>query len=281
MTRTDRHRPSAPEFDPQDYTLVDVFDLEPEWPDDRASTVRALVSSGHQFASHQRSGLCGHCGHRIRYAALMIHEPTKQMIYVGETCLDNRFEELTKDQFQALRKAAQLDREKARVLAAYTELIERCSPLVAYASYATNIGASEAIWNFRAIDILSDLSAKARRYGDLSAKQVALISRLMDQLDEMERKHAEKLKAPAAPPVPVGRYVITGEVLSTKFVDNDFGGSLKMLVQHESGWKVWGTVPSALVVERGTNVEFTASVLRSDDDETFGVFKRPTKARVA
>lgn len=56
-----------------------------------------------------------------------------------------------------------------------------------------------------------------------------------------------------------------------------------MLVQHETGYKLWGTVPSDLLSNgglKGAAVEFTARVQRSDKDEKFGFFSRPTKARV-
>ena len=69
-------------------------------------------------------------------------------------------------------------------------------------------------------------------------------------------------------------------MLSTKWVENGFGGSLKMLVQHEDGWKVWGSVPSSIDVDKGSRVRFTATVEQSNDDALFGFFKRPAKAEV-
>jgi hypothetical protein len=83
----------------------------------------------------------------------------------------------------------------------------------------------------------------------------------------------------ATVPVVEGRYEIQGEVLSVKFQESQFGGSLKMLVEVD-GYKVWGTVPTDLYgVDRGDRVAFTATVERSQDDAGFGFFKRPTKAR--
>jgi len=83
----------------------------------------------------------------------------------------------------------------------------------------------------------------------------------------------------ATVPVVEGRYEIQGEVLTVKFQESQFGGSLKMLVEVD-GYKVWGTVPTDLYgVDRGDRVAFTATVERSQDDAGFGFFKRPTKAR--
>jgi hypothetical protein len=53
-----------------------------------------------------------------------------------------------------------------------------------------------------------------------------------------------------------------------------------MLVQTADGWKAWGSVPSSLSgVKVGQFVQFQARVERSRDDEKFGFFSRPTKAR--
>lgn len=84
-------------------------------------------------------------------------------------------------------------------------------------------------------------------------------------------------------PVPTGRLRIEGEVTATKWVENAYGGSLKMLVTG-AGWKVWGSVPRGLDFEgrpaRGHRVAFTATVARSDDDESFGFFTRPTSPQM-
>jgi len=56
---------------------------------------------------------------------------------------------------------------------------------------------------------------------------------------------------------------------------------MKMLVQAEAGWKVWGSRPSSLSdIAAGAKVEFVAQVEPSRDDNKFGFFKRPTQAVV-
>jgi hypothetical protein len=293
-TRTDIHRPSAPAFDPEAYDCWGVFDLNPECGDsgDRILTVNRAVSEGYRFASHQAGGQCGHCGARLRYVALMTHQPSMDMIWVGETCLAGRFESLTKAQFAQLRKTAQLDRERQARLVAFQELCQDY-PVLVWATYAHNIGAAGAgdqTWGERngkgwAISVLDDIARKARQYGDLSDAQAALVGRLVDELAGAEAETAKRDAAAAeeaanAKPVPTGRIVVEGEVLTVKFQDNDFGGSLKMLVAG-AGWKVWGTVPAAIDgVERGDRVRLTATVTASDDDENFGFYSRPSKAEV-
>lgn len=91
------------------------------------------------------------------------------------------------------------------------------------------------------------------------------------------------IREEAKRPVPTGRIEIQAEVLSTKWVENDYGGSLKMLLAG-AGWKAWGTVPRSLDFNdrppRGHRVALTATIEASTDDESFGFFSRPTKARI-
>jgi hypothetical protein len=306
-TRTDIHRPSAPTFDPEAYDCQGVFDLNPEWGDngDRIRTVNRMIQEGYRFASHQAGGQCGHCGARLRYVALLTYDPSMEMIWVGETCLSGRFESLTKAQFDQLRKTAKLDRERQARIAAFQELCQDCPALV-WATYAHNIGvaglgdhradlpALEQTWGQRndkswAIGVLDDIANSANRYGNLTVKQAELIERLVGELETAEeatgaRSAAKALEEANAKPVPTGRFVIEGEVLTVKPQVNDFdpfGGSvLKMLVAGD-GWKVWGTVPAAIDgVDRGDRVRFTATVKPKEGDETFGYYSRPSKAEV-
>jgi len=83
------------------------------------------------------------------------------------------------------------------------------------------------------------------------------------------------------------RREITGEVVTLKEQHTGYGygsySTLKCLIKvtHGDGWfKLWGTVPSALEnVERGSVISFAAKIEISADDEKFGFYSRPTKAR--
>lgn len=115
--------------------------------------------------------------------------------------------------------------------------------------------------------------------------------------EKLQREQREAEKANAAD-CPEGRMVIEGEVVSVKWKDSDYGGSLKMTVKTDAGYLVWGSVPSALCsipttisegedswetykdVERGDRVRFTGTVTPSDTDKKFGFFKRPSKAEL-
>ena len=92
---------------------------------------------------------------------------------------------------------------------------------------------------------------------------------------------------------PEGRVQVTGEVISTDLRQTAFGGQWKMLVRDDSGFKVWGSIPSKMFdlatengIEphgnsfKGKRVSFTAALQPSEDDPKFGFFKRPTKPEV-
>lgn len=106
-------------------------------------------------------------------------------------------------------------------------------------------------------------------------------------------------------PAPSGRLEIVGTIRSAKYVDSDFGSTLKMLVEGE-GWKVWGSVPKNIADSEyyafysadgndpaddgigvwsgaliGREIKFTATVKPSDTDTSFGFFTRPTKAEIS
>ena len=56
------------------------------------------------------------------------------------------------------------------------------------------------------------------------------------------------------------------------------------MVQHDDGWKVWGTCPKAFGSDEskivGQTIQFVAKIEPSSDDATFGFFSRPTKPEI-
>src|SRR6476469_2003661 len=119
-TRTDIHRPSAAEFDPEGYEFVGAFDLHPEdgtWAD-RVRVVSDLVNRGITFAGVHPTGQCDHCGAHIRYEGMLVHTAPRKIVTVGEQCLDNRFMG-SADEFASLRaeaaRKAKITRERNRL----------------------------------------------------------------------------------------------------------------------------------------------------------------------
>lgn len=97
---------------------------------------------------------------------------------------------------------------------------------------------------------------------------------------EAAREKAEAERRAAAN-CPEGRVDIAGEIVSVKMKGSMYGSVLKMLVVDDTGFKVWGSVPSSIEgCLRGGKVSFSAQITPSDDDEKFGFFKRPTRATI-
>lgn len=100
----------------------------------------------------------------------------------------------------------------------------------------------------------------------------------------MDHKAEEEARANLPEPTPVveGKIEITGTVIKDDMKYYDDNARHVMTVVDDRGFKVWGTVPRSIdtEVERGTRVTFTATVSKSDRDETFGFYKRPSKAQV-
>ena len=288
--RTDIHRPSSPDFDPEAYMCWGVYDNNPEWPGtqgtERMLAIRELAQMGYKIG-HGSSHQCGHCGSAIRYAALMVHEAAKQYIYVGEDCLEGRFE-LTKDEFQTLRKTAALNRERMAKAERIAKIYED-HPLLVWLSYYADIedAATSHDWDIRGWwnGFVADIAWKLERSGELSERQIAAVEKAIVQSTERNDEWAARKAVEAAEPkveAPEGRVVVEGEVLSTKWVENDFGGALKMLVKAD-GFRVWSTVPASIDYNGdhtfvGTKIKFTATLTRSNDDPSFAFAKRPTKA---
>ena len=104
----------------------------------------------------------------------------------------------------------------------------------------------------------------------------------------MEKRATLKAALVAAPE---GRVVVTGEIVSAKLVEGDYGVSYKAVVKDDQGFRVWVSIPSALMAEyfrtvdysdsieglKGRRLTFTAALERSQDDESFAFGKRPTK----
>lgn len=276
--RTDIHRPSATEFDPEAYTYYGSFDTNPEMPwgagevRARMEAVRALVDQGYRFGSGG-SGTCGHCGARIRYAALLARADVREMIFVGEQCLDNRFD-LSAAEFQALRKKGALNRERARKADRIAAAVE-ASPVLAWLTYPDALTST----------FLADVSRSFLHYGELTARQIEAVEKSMakdlERAAAREAREQEARKArEAGVTVPSGRVVVEGVVGTIREQEGYYGTTWKMLVVSDAGWKVWGTVPSSINPFAGDRVRFTATVTASEDDALFGFYARPTKAEV-
>jgi len=136
------------------------------------------------------------------------------------------------------------------------------------------------------VNVLRDMSVKLTKYGRLSPKQADfardLHKRSLQSMQWAEERAAKKAKLIAEGiRAPEGRTEVSGTVISTKVVSTNFGSVLKCLVELPTGAKVWGTVPMSADSQKGSKVCFVATFEPSNDDPTFGFYKRPSNWREA
>jgi len=105
-------------------------------------------------------------------------------------------------------------------------------------------------------------------------KSLEITKNFMTQYAELEYKQVV--------PSTEDRMQFEGKIINTKFQENQFGGTLKMLFEDIRGFRLWGSVPSKLLDEElsNLNIKFLATVSVSETDSSFGFFKRPTKVAV-
>lgn len=156
---------------------------------------------------------------------------------------------------------------------------------------------------------LVDIVGKLVKYGSISEKQEKFVGKLVEKIDnakaiaeEQEAKKAAEREA--AEDAPEGRVQITGRLVSLKETCSQWGVTTKGLIVDDRGFKVWGTIPAAILDQIAANldeherrvivwngeskgrpaegltirVELTGTVKRSDTDRQFGFYSRPAKA---
>lgn len=284
-TRTDAHRPAT--LVTEDYEYLFAFDnqqpgrligVDMDW-------WRSITNWDPSVPDHRGTHQCHHCGAYIRYVALLRHLPTGYALAVGETCLENRFE-LASTEFHKLRKAAELDRKAQGIktaAAAFVAAVEDEATRTALAKDADLSGSDLEGW---ALDTFTDIRRKLWYYGDMSAKQLALVVKLVSEATAKKAQAAARQAerdSEVTVAAPVGRVEFTGKVVSLKFHDNDFGGTYKITVKvttPEGVYLVWVSKPSGVQLAVGVTVTMTATLTRSDDKAHFAFGKRPSKASV-
>lgn len=276
MARTDVHSPTN--LITEDYEYAYSYDSHPEEGDQRYTwpILQALIAEGWHFGQVHGGETCDHCGHRLRYVAVLKHMPTHTLIKVGEQCLDNRFDLATED-FHRLRKEAKLNRERRALKDKRAEWFA-INPDREIAFTWASEQVSEGHFGYEGMR--HKFVHSINRWGDTSDKFVRAIMRDMARTELREWKR-ERERAELKPVIEGKGIVIEGEVLSVKWQENDFGGRFVTTVKDDRGFIVWGSRPSKIHWEKGDRVRFKAgTVTKSDRDETFGFFKRPTSAEV-
>ena len=130
----------------------------------------------------------------------------------------------------------------------------------------------------------------------LSDAQANGVRKCIKRQQQWAARDAERAaERAAAKPVPTGTVTVTGRVLKAEWRESGYGsgGSVKMTIEGEDGWLMWGTAPREILPNittadsarehyglKGALVEFTATVKAKPEDATFGYLSRPRKARI-
>lgn len=250
---------------------------------------------------------CSICGHSLKYNCVVQHVPTGEFYDIGRDCCQNlKVLQSTlgwldnKQANAAKRVAAGKAAVKARKAGDVREAeFAIAKPEIAAAfEYAKSFPNNHALWHKVAwpITTLRDLRSKVRQYGALSEKQEAFALSLHKQAAETIVSCAEEVEKraqaiAAGVCAPQGKQSVSGVIVSIKWVESDFCGSFKCVIDLGNGTRCYGTLPTnqhenseeingAWVknqAEKGDCVTFTASFDVSDKDPLFSFYKRPTK----
>jgi len=276
MTRIDPHRPSAINSDEYEFVGCDCLpsDESQRLQEERRLIREHMHRTGGGYSRHEHGGVCHICGNaNAIWTTIWHHRPTNTYIRVGSNCAE-KMEFETAESFNRMKRLrasvadarkAVAGRRKAEALLQDVDLAE---------AWAIHNGDAQG----REEDTIRDIINTIIRKGQVSEKQASFLTSLLGRI---HNRAAEAAKVAAAADVPQteGRVTIRGEVLGIK--SNEYTMTLKMLVQHVDGYKLWGSLPAAMDDNaRGKMIEFCAQITRSDRDPKFGFFRRPTKVKV-
>lgn len=291
MARKDIHRPSA--INPSEYSFV-AFDYIKiggsgniladcaYLQEQRRIKQEHFSRTGGKYSTHEHGGNCMICGSvNAIYTATFYHEPSNTYIRAGSDCTDKLYGSAgySDAAFNIFRKniqnalEAHAGKKKAQAILAQKDL-SRCWSLYI----------SESTEHFKYEEMtIRDIVGKLVTYGSISDKAMGYLGTLLSKIDNRTEIEAQrKAEHDAAADCPSGRIEIVGKVLTVKTPDwaedSAFPVSSKILVQTDSGFKVWGSRTANF--EKGQRVAFRATVTPSQDDPKFGFFKRPSNARV-
>lgn len=218
-------------------------------------------------------GTCDHCGAHFSYGAVFREKETSEHLIVGHICATNKLSLSDGGYADALlRKAAKTARTKAKMKAVRAANSKR----LAEGELGNEL--TEALnYPHPFCESIRDAFLDGR---ELTARMKAAVLRAVEE-DWAGTKLPPEPDPVAIPELPK-RSTFSGEVLGLKDVESYYGITTKMVFRDDRGFKLFGTVPSALYDNgeplKGCRVAFDAAVEVSDDDPTFGFFSRPTKA---
>lgn len=305
-SRIDIHRPSA--IIPADYSFVTVNYRDADGMTDPYAVQMFNAhrkGTGGVFSGHAHKGGCMVCGAWMIDHAIFHHMPTNTYVRTGCDCAEH----IEHGHADAFKHSAKVRRKAAKMNKEVVECSEKLSELglleqIEMYFMPNDIGGVIAGCNERhdthllgchlfgtsdnefkqfaqSFAILIELVRKMRKYG-ISEKQVEFLKNLCGKFIDLPRTITINREIDAArADVPEGKVVVRGTVVTLKDVEGYYGYEYKMLVEHESGYKVWSTVPKKIAdIEKGDVVEFTTTLTVSPTNVKFAFGKRPSKASV-
>jgi hypothetical protein len=255
---------------PYDYPVVDNLPAEFFTSTDNGYGIGCTADRSTLNAYYSLRGLgedhecvCGHCGHALRYGAVLVNRAARDGLMVGFDCLEI-YKKVVKG-FVPAQRAARLAAEAASKDARARQF---CS---------AHVGLADAFTTDHYI--VRDIHSKLRQYGSISQPQIDLVFKIAREWAEGAEAR-EVAAARVIPDAPEGKVTVEGVILGFKTVDGYAYNTkiTKMIVESDEGWKVYVTVPAYFRADKGDRVQFGATLQQSRGDAKFAYGKRPTKA---
>jgi hypothetical protein len=270
------HNPTN--FEPANYTVLDYYDNKrPEYFGQDVETWRLEIADweadmARAFGPDWRKKIhhCVHCGNgNVRWITAVSHTPTGEVVVFGSDCTERLgFANRQDWKLAQLKAKAEAGHARLKVWKMRTAYLEQHPEIVTAIEDAKK---PEHQQNRFVADVLSKLNI----YGYLTDNQAgAVVKSLAKDLDIAARKAAEATEVKGD--APEGRAVVTGEVLTVREQESDFGLVVKMLMKLQNNSRVWLTVPAGHGIDKGQTITVRATFTRSKDDRSFGFGKRPT-----
>ena len=272
--RVDVHAPS--QINPGDYEYIGVDEA------------RKALKEGQKVAGP--GGVCHHCGKAIVWRVHWRYLPTGDVVTFGHICTEilGMSNDRIEHEMVLLKRRAANERKEEQMKMEKQEREEQFrARFPEVAKFLDEIDDTEQMY------FLKSVKGSLERWGSLTDPQANAVQKIMKKREEyLARKIQEAIEHaddPEPEPLEEGRYVIEGVVLKDEWKVNAYGERHVMTVKMDDGNKVWGTVPRDIAYSaklqgddplKGHRVRFTARVEKSDRDEHFGFFSKPTKGEV-
>jgi hypothetical protein len=323
MKRSDKFRPSV--IDPTKFEFVAQHYLGPisddfamtgiceEMAEEQANLeAHQAAHPGFTVAGHKWPGQCDCCGARYLWGATFHTDEGNTYISIGGTCA-GKLRLGSPEAMKTFREQVntwKVHAERVAKARAYLTAVGLVAMLDMWLSKSDPAERDLSDYDRFPYTTLRDMCQKVVQWGnELSEKQQAFARKLLAQIADRPRLLAEReAKDDNRKPIPafIKRATIEGVIISAKAItggwqdengrDRNFyqPDSIKIVVEHADGWRVWGTATSDLSPGdgkyisdedraawlKGKRVRFDARITVSDKDSKFGFFKRPTKGAI-